>query len=128
LKLYNAFLNLSTFSLIISFIKVCQIKFIIFRHTKILLVTEWLLFNAWWFFFSYVTMRTIRILTRWSWFPLFTGPIWIVYILLSPWNNSSRVDMWPHSDTLSWFRAINSFLLLLINAACLVEKQHIPIQ
>ena len=34
--------------------------------------------------------------------------------------------MSPHSDTLSWFRAFQS-LLFLLNAACLVEKQQIPI-
>ena len=31
-----------------------------------------------------------------------------------------------HSDTLFWFRA-NQFLLLLLNAACLAEKQQIQI-
>jgi hypothetical protein len=31
-----------------------------------------------------------------------------------------------HSDTLFWFRA-NQSLLLLLNAACLAEKQQIPI-
>jgi hypothetical protein len=34
--------------------------------------------------------------------------------------------MSPHLDTLSWFRANQSFLFLL-NAACLAEKQQIPI-
>ena len=34
--------------------------------------------------------------------------------------------MSPHSDTLSGFRADQS-LLFLLNAACLVEKQQIPI-
>jgi hypothetical protein len=42
------------------------------------------------------------------------------------WNNSLQVDMLPHSDTLSWFQA-NQSLLFLLNAACLVEKQQIPI-
>jgi hypothetical protein len=37
-----------------------------------------------------------------------------------------RVDMSLHSDTLLWFRA-NQYLLLLLNAACLAEKQQIPI-
>jgi hypothetical protein len=36
------------------------------------------------------------------------------------------VDMSPHSDTLFRFRA-NQSLLCLLNAACLVEKQQIPI-
>jgi hypothetical protein len=34
--------------------------------------------------------------------------------------------MSPHSDTLSWFRA-DQFLLFLLNAACLPEKQQISI-
>ena len=46
--------------------------------------------------------------------------------MLAHWNNSLRIDMLPHSDMLSWFRA-NQSLLFLLNAACLVEKQQIPI-
>ena len=38
------------------------------------------------------------------------------------WNNSPQIDMSPHSDTLSWFRA-NKSLFFLHNAACLAEKQ-----
>jgi hypothetical protein len=40
------------------------------------------------------------------------------------WNNSPRIDMSLHSDTLFWFRA-NRPLLFLLNAACLAEKQQI---
>ena len=40
--------------------------------------------------------------------------------------NSQRINMSPHSDTLPWFEAYQS-LLLLLNAACLAEKQQIPI-
>ena len=40
--------------------------------------------------------------------------------------NSPRVDMSLHSDTLFWFRT-NQSLLFLLNAACLAEKQQIPI-
>jgi hypothetical protein len=39
-------------------------------------------------------------------------------IVLSHWNNSPRVDMSLHSDTLFWFQANQSFLFLL-NAASL---------
>jgi len=46
------------------------------------------------------------------------------FIVLAHWNNSVRVDMQPHSDKLTWFRA-NKYLLLLI--ACLAEKQQISI-
>jgi hypothetical protein len=49
-----------------------------------------------------------------------------IFIVLAHWNNSPRIDMSPHSDTLSWFRA-NQSLIFLLNAACLVEKQQIPI-
>jgi hypothetical protein len=42
------------------------------------------------------------------------------------WNNSPRIDISPTFDTLSWFRA-NQSLLFLLNAACLPEKQQIPI-
>ena len=41
-------------------------------------------------------------------------------------NNSLWLDMSPHSDTLSWFRA-NQSLLFILNAACLAEKQQMPI-
>ena len=49
-----------------------------------------------------------------------------IYIVLSHWNNSPRVDVSLHSDTLYPF-IDNQSLILLINAACLVEKQQIPI-
>jgi hypothetical protein len=49
-----------------------------------------------------------------------------IFIVLVYWNNSPRVDMWPHSDTLSWIRA-NPSLLVLLSDACLAEKQQIPI-
>ena len=49
-----------------------------------------------------------------------------IFIVLVHWNNSPRIDMLPHSDTLSWFRA-NQSLLFLINAACLAEKRKIQI-
>ena len=48
------------------------------------------------------------------------------FIVLAHWNNSPQVDMSFHSDTLFWFRA-NQSLLFLLNAACLAEKQQIPI-
>ena len=48
------------------------------------------------------------------------------FIVLAHWNNSPRVDMSLHSNTLFWFRA-NQSLLFLLNAACLAEKQQISI-
>jgi uncharacterized membrane protein len=42
------------------------------------------------------------------------------------YSASSLIDMSLHSDTLFWFWANQSLLILLI-AACLAEKQQIPI-
>jgi hypothetical protein len=52
-------------------------------------------------------------------------PSWIL-IALAYWNNSLRIDMSLHLDTLFWFRA-NQSLLFLFNTVCLAEKQQIPI-
>ena len=43
--------------------------------------------------------------------------------MLAHWNNSPRVDMSLHFDTLLWFLA-NQSLLLLLNDVCLAEKQQ----
>jgi hypothetical protein len=56
----------------------------------------------------------------------YTNTLSSIFIVLAHWNNSPRVDMSPHSDTLSRFRA-NQSLLFLLNAVCIAEKQHIPI-
>jgi hypothetical protein len=78
-------------------------------------------------FFSYIMVRTSLFSTRW-WCPFCSRPTrWVgFFIVLAHWNNSPWVDMSLHSDTLVWFRA-NQSLLFLLNAACLAEKQHIPI-
>jgi hypothetical protein len=49
-----------------------------------------------------------------------------IFIVLDRWNDSPRIDMLLHSDILFRFRA-NQSLLFLLYAACLVEKQQIPI-
>jgi hypothetical protein len=46
-----------------------------------------------------------------------------IFIVLSHWNNNLWIDMWSLSDTLSWFRAIQSLFFLFI-IACLAEKQQ----
>ena len=46
-----------------------------------------------------------------------------IFIVLAQWNNNPWVDMSLHLDTLSRFRANESFLLLL-NAVYLVKKQQ----
>jgi hypothetical protein len=48
-----------------------------------------------------------------------------IHVVLAHWNKSLTIDITLHSETLSWFRA-NHSLLLLLNAACFAEKQHIP--
>ena len=50
---------------------------------------------------------------------------WILIALVN-WYISPRVDMSPHFDILFWFRTNQSLLFILI-AACLAEKQQIPI-
>jgi hypothetical protein len=56
---------------------------------------------------------------------LFKGYIlcWI-FIVLAHWNNSPLVDMSPNWNTLTWFRA-NPSLLLLLNTACFLEKHRV---
>jgi len=49
----------------------------------------------------------------------------LIFIVLTSWKNSLWVDMSPHSDTLSGFRA-NQSLFLLLNTSCLSVKQQIP--
>ena len=84
--------------------------------------------NYWFFFiwvseqyFSYIIAITNDNTLDYNYFHLVR--IWIV---LAHWNNSPWIDMLLHWDTLSWFRA-NQSLLLLLKVAYLVEKQHIPI-
>ena len=49
-----------------------------------------------------------------------------IFIVLAHWNNSPRVDMPLHSDTLFRF-PIKDSLSLLFSAACIGERQHILI-
>jgi hypothetical protein len=49
-----------------------------------------------------------------------------IFIVLTHWNNSQRVDMSLPLDTLSRFLA-NQALLLLHKTTWLAEKQQIPI-
>jgi hypothetical protein len=47
-------------------------------------------------------------------------------LVLAHRNNSPWIDTSPHSDILSWFWA-NQSLIFPLNAACLAEKQQLPI-
>ena len=71
-------------------------------------------------FFCHIMARTSKFSIRWWCGPLCTRLTCLVgfCIVLTHWNNSPRIDMSPHSDTWSWL------VLLLLNAACIVEKQE----
>jgi hypothetical protein len=71
---------------------------------------------------------TIYISMRWLLSPLWTRPTLFVEIIivLAHWSNNLQVGMSLRLNTLSWFKA-NQSLLLLLNAACLAKKQQIPI-
>jgi hypothetical protein len=60
------------------------------------------------------------------WWSLCTNMLSWIFIVLAHWNTGLRVDMSPHSETLSWF-PVNLSLLFLLNAVSLTEKQQIQI-
>ena len=79
-------------------------------------------------FFSYtcIMMKTNYILMRiWKCSFCTRQRCWALIVLVH-WNKSSRVDILLHLDTLSWFWAKKT-LIVIRNAVWLVEKQHIPI-
>ena len=90
--------------------------------------SEWLLFNANSAIFQLyhgenrlicnemIMRSTLYEINRLSW----------MFIVLAHWNKSLQVDMSLHSDTLFWFRD-NQSLLFPLNAACIADKQQIPI-
>jgi hypothetical protein len=91
-------------------------------------VSEWLLFNAnsaiFQLYHGENKLIFNEIMMRSALF--YSNTLSWIFIVLGYWNNSPREDMSHHSNTLFWFRA-NQSLLLILNAACLAEKQHIPI-
>ena len=78
-------------------------------------VSEWLLLNTKWAIFQPYHGQNKLHLMRW-WCPLCTRPM-----CLAHWNDSQWVDISLHYE---WLQA-NKSLFLLLNAACLVEKQQI---
>ena len=78
--------------------------------------------------FNYIMARISKWSRRWWWCPLCTRLTHLCgcFIALAHWNNSPQIDILPHSDILSWFRA-NHSLLFLLNNACLSERQQIHI-
>jgi hypothetical protein len=64
-------------------------------------------------FFSYILAR-MRFSMKWWWGPLCTRPTRLVgFLVLVHWNSRPQIDKSPHSDTLSWFRANQSLLLVI---------------
>jgi len=61
----------------------------------------------------------------WLWCLCCTRPTYILILLVHWKNNSALVDMYPYSNTSQFWT--NQSLLFLLNAACLTEKQQIPI-
>ena len=123
-----------------SFLCIITNHFFFFYHQSFLvlpqIISKCMIFSEWVIvvysqlssFFSYIMERTIYISMRWLLSPLWTRPTLFVEIIivLSHWSNSLQIGMSLHLDTLSWFKA-NQSLLLLLNAACLAKKQPIPI-
>jgi hypothetical protein len=113
-----------------SYLTFSCLKFSLVFNSKYRSVTwsNWLLFNANSAIFqpnhgeNKLTLNEMMMRSTLYW----TNPLYGFFIVLAQWNNSPRIDMSPHSDSLSWFRA-NQSLLFLLNAACLVEKQQIPV-
>ena len=56
----------------------------------------------------------------------YTNTLVLILIVIAHWNNRARIDVLPHSDTLSLFPT-NQSLLFLFNAVYLAEKQQISI-
>ena len=90
--------------------------------------SEWLLFNANSAIFQlYHGVNKLIFNEMIMLFALYyTNTLSWIFIVLANWNNSLRVGMSLHSDTLFWFRT-NQSLLFLLNAASLAKKQQIPI-
>ena len=109
--------------------KFSRIKIILFFQYPLLIdrVSEWLLFNGNSAIFQlYYGEKKLIINEMMMRSALFlTNTLSWILLVLAHWNNSPRVEMSLHSDTLFWFRA-NQSLLFLRNGECLAEKQQIP--
>ena len=78
--------------------------------------SEWLLINAMWAIFQPYHGKN-----KLHFNEMMSARYQTIFIVLAHWNNSLQVNMLLHSDTLYWFRA-NQSLLLLLNTVCLAEK------
>ena len=113
-----------------SYLTFSCLKFSLVFNSKYRSVTwsNWLLFNANSAIFqpnhgeNKLTLNEMMMRSTLYWTNTLS---WIFYSASSMKQQSTDRHV-PHSDSLSWFRA-NQSLLFLLNAACLVEKQQIPV-
>ena len=78
-------------------------------------VSEWLLFNA-----NSAILQLYHDENK----LIVNETMMMIFIVLAHWNNSPRVDMSGHSDTLFWFRTNQSLFLLLIPAFVVVRRAY----
>jgi len=78
-------------------------------------MSEWLLFNTHSAIFQLYHGETKLIFNeRMMWSALYkSNTLSLICIMVAHWNNSMRIKMSLHSDTVSWFRANQSLLFLL---------------
>jgi hypothetical protein len=95
----------------------CQIYCLWFAR-----VSGWLLFNAKWTIFH--LYRGENLVAFDEMLMMSSSYYSSIFVVLAQWNNSPRVDMSLHSDTLSWYGA-NQSLLLLLSATCIEQWSDI---
>jgi hypothetical protein len=92
-----------------------------------IIMSEWLLLNVSGQYFSYIVARTSYIFMRWWWWcQLCTRSVLLVRMYSCSSLKQQSMTCCCSLTHYSWFQA-NQSLLLLLNAACLVEKQQLPV-
>ena len=91
-----------------------------------IIMSEWLLLNVSGQYFSYIVARTSYIFMRWWWCQLCTRSVLLVRMYSCSSLKQQSMTCCCSLTHYSWFQA-NQSLLLLLNAACLVEKQQLPV-
>ena len=75
---------------------------------------------------AYIVARTSYISMRWWWCQLCTRSVLLVRMYSCSSLKQQSMTCCCSRTHYSWFKA-NQSLLLLLNAACLVEKQQLPV-
>ena len=89
-----------------------------------IIMSEWLLLNVSGQYFSYIVARTSYIFMRWWWCQLCTRSVLLVRMYSCSSLKQQSMTCCYSRTHYSWFQA-NPSLLLLLNAACLMEKQQL---